>query len=247
MEKEFYKRDFLQSRLITFLRFPLLAGVVVIHGVIVSAIVRQGGGNIDLPMAMFTESLLSRSICGICVPLFFFISGYLFFLKCDEFGWKLYKEKLSKRFHSLFIPYVIYTCIAIALFGILQVLIPQLQSGAHVPIKDWSIWDFVHNGLWRYGDEGIPFIGPFWFLRNLMVIVVFFSISLLVHKIYSFLWNRITWHTLLLENMDLWNTWYFRSILFQFWGVLFNNQKGFHFVVTTMYQRQLDSCSLILC
>ena len=167
-----YNQDNIQSRLITILRFPLLAGVVVIHGVIISAILKQGGDNIDLPVAMFTESLLSRSVFGICVPLFFFISGYLFFLKCDEFGWKLYKEKLRKRFRSLFIPYVIYTCLAITLFGILQVIMPQMQSGAHIPIKDWSIWDFVHNGLWRYGDEGIPFIGPFWFLRNLMVIVV---------------------------------------------------------------------------
>lgn len=162
------------SQLISILRFPLMAGVVIIHGGIVSSFVKAGvakGEEICLPITSFVENLLSHGILGMCVPLFYFFSGYLFFLK-GEWGWKTYCWKLKKRIRSLLFPYLLYTCLAILVFGILQVLMPQMQSGTHVPIKDWCTGDFIYNGFWRYGEELIPFVGPFWFLRNLMIIVV---------------------------------------------------------------------------
>ena len=157
------------SRLISSLRFPMTAGVVMIHCGVVSLFMKKENGE-ELVVAKYLEDF-SHSALGICVPLFFFISGYLFFLK-GEWSWNKYLQKLRSRFHSLFIPYVIYTAMAIAIFGVMQEVMPQLQSGSHVPIKDWGILDFIKNGLWRYEDENIPFCGALWYIRNLMMVVL---------------------------------------------------------------------------
>lgn len=157
------------SRLISSLRFPMTAGVVMIHCGVVSLFMKKENGE-ELVVAKYLEDF-SHSALGICVPLFFFISGYLFFLK-GEWNWSKYLQKLRSRFHSLFIPYVIYTVMAITIFGVMQEVMPQLQSGSHVPIKEWSILDFIKNGLWRYGDENIPFCGALWYIRNLMMVVL---------------------------------------------------------------------------
>lgn len=162
------------SRLISILRFPLTAGVVVVHGGITDAFTKAAAMNgeaIHLPVTQFVENLLSHGICCICVPLFYIFSGYLFFHK-GEWGWQTYLGKLRKRIRSLFVPYVLYSFSAILIIGLLQLLLPQLQSGAHTPIKDWQFWDYLHNGLWRYGHEWAPFVGPLWYLRNLMIIVI---------------------------------------------------------------------------
>ena len=48
---------------------------------------------------------------------------------------------------------------------------PQFLSGANIPISDWTFFDFL-GAYWRYGNENIPFVGPLWFIRNLMVLVI---------------------------------------------------------------------------
>ena len=167
------KNNSIISQLISILRFPLMAGVVVIHGGVVGSFIKTGamkGDDMSFPITQYVENLVSHSMLGVCVPLFYFFSGYLFYK--GDWGWKAYIGKIRRRSYSLFVPYILYTYFAILIFGVLQVLMPQLQSGAHIPIKDWCLWDFIYNGLWRYGDESIPFVGPFWFLRNLMIIVL---------------------------------------------------------------------------
>jgi hypothetical protein len=162
------------SKMVSVLRFPLMAGVVVVHGGITDAFTKAAAMNgeaIHLPVTQYIENFLSHGICGICVPLFYIFSGYLFFHK-GEWGLQTYLGKLRSRIRSLFVPYVLYSFSAILIIGLLQLLLPQLQSGAHTPIKDWQFWDYLHNGLWQYEHERAPFVGPLWFLRNLMIIVI---------------------------------------------------------------------------
>ena len=168
------------SYLISLLRFPMIVGVVFIHATIVSYAENLGLLLKDMPVFYIVNGVLGDGICKICVPLFFFISGFLFFYR-TVWDSKMYFRKLKRRLHSLLIPYLFFNLFGIIIFACLQQLIPSMQSGAHIPIMDWSMTDFF-NAFWRREGEGIPFVGPLWFIRNLMVVclispIIFYFVS----------------------------------------------------------------------
>ena len=72
----------LQSQTINFLRFPLIIGVVLIHSHVLKAV--YGGTNIlekvSMPYYIGVSYFISNVLSNIAVPLFFLISGYLFFM-----------------------------------------------------------------------------------------------------------------------------------------------------------------------
>ena len=53
----------------------------------------------------FQRMMYNLSECA--VPMFYFISAYLFFRTFDA-SWKSYRQKIGRRFYSLFIPYIIF-------------------------------------------------------------------------------------------------------------------------------------------
>ena len=192
------------SRFISFLRFPATVGVVVNHGGVAKAF-QSLNSDLNLPIAAFFDNFV-HSCCGICVPLFFFISGYLFFLKGgDHWCADVYRSKLRSRFYSLFVPYVIYTYLAILIFAVLQAIAPELQSGRFTPIKDWAPLDFIMNGLWRNQHLNIPFVGALWYIRNLLCLVLLspliywmikhtrqWGIAIIGILCCSYIWNVLT-------------------------------------------------------
>lgn len=146
----------LLSELISFLRFPLIVGVVFIHS----------KPNLFLegdPGIYFTSiyRLLSCIISGCSVPLFFFFSGFLFFK--DSFSLATYFSKMKKRVKTILIPYILWNLIV---FGIL--LVSQEVSGTSELTRriDAPI-DFL-NIFWAY-RSGYPMCAQFWFLRDLMM------------------------------------------------------------------------------
>lgn len=161
--------DKLQSEAIDFLRFPLIVGVVFIHNGVPIAF----GGEItaDAPLFHIVSELFSQVIASVAVPLFFFISGFLFFYRTD-FSAQVYKVKLKRRVRSLLIPYLFWN-IACLVFYYVVTHLPFLSTwfkGA-----DYT-WEYVLGNLWGVMDEkGVmtyPIAYPFWFIRDLMVTVV---------------------------------------------------------------------------
>ena len=100
--------DELLSKTISYLRFPLIVGVVFIHNKMAEINVQ---GDIvsydDWPWLTYTMDFFSSVLPTIAVPLFFFISGFLFFYKVD-FDKNVYIKKLKSRYHTLVIPYLIW-------------------------------------------------------------------------------------------------------------------------------------------
>ncbi len=60
-----------------------------------------------------TYILFKRGLLSAAVPIFFFISGYLFFLNVENFNHHAYIKKLNKRLYSLLIPYIVWNIIYI--------------------------------------------------------------------------------------------------------------------------------------
>lgn len=90
----------------------------------------------------------SDVIPRICVPLFFVISGLLFFK--DGFSRMIYKRKVSTRKRTLILPYLIWN-----FFGFLLILVY-----VHPVFRDLET--SYHN--WHINIE--TFFDSFWVLNN---------------------------------------------------------------------------------
>ena len=158
------------SKVISFLRFPLMVGIVLIHSPLNSFI---GDGYV---LTTKVSYLFWKILPSVCVPLFFFFSGFLFFYRKGEFTWGGYFTNLKKRGRTLLIPYILWNIIAIMTFFLAQNILPNLMSGKNKLIADYSIRDFLWS-FWDYSkvdSDGMPYPICFqmWFIRDLIVACV---------------------------------------------------------------------------
>lgn len=80
---------------------------------------------------------------------------------------------LKKKAKRLLAPYVIWTIIAVLAFFIGQSiprLAPFFQNENNI-VRDWNITDWI-NLFWTHTDNIYPLMYQFWFVRNLMIIVI---------------------------------------------------------------------------
>ena len=174
------------SSVINAVRLPLAVLVVLIH----SYIPVQGWNMSIINYAALTGRdiyslfciTLSHVLSEIAVPLFFFISGYLFFLNLYEWNWDVWKRKLFRRIKTLLIPYLIWC----TLFAIISVIWLIMRKGVD-GLVDWYklvgldgiYWCDPRNTVIQYNLLGFnsiitsPLLMPMWFLRDLMVVISF--------------------------------------------------------------------------
>lgn len=177
------------SKTITFLRFPLIFMVVIWHCYFAYVPMT------DFPILNFVSCCLGKVVVRVSVPLFFVISGYLFFSGCEkQFDVSCYKQKIRKRVGTLFIPYILWTTIWICLYFVFYKIKPA-PDGIKT-VYDYSLIDFlfafinadvIYDGkppvLALLTESGLPLVGPFWFLRDLMVLCVCSPIIFYICKV----------------------------------------------------------------
>ena len=170
-------------KVINWMRFPLIVGVVMIHcmgtPVNVEAIDFHHLTGADIYDLL--RILCSNVVTRVCVPLFFFISGYLFFTRLNSWSWQVYGEKLKKRVRTLLVPYLLW--ITIAVIYVLAVKVFKEGWGV-VPgfLQEhgyWHLyWDCFQLDVDRKSWLGMvvksttPFNYALWYLRDLMTMVV---------------------------------------------------------------------------
>lgn len=150
----------LLSDTIKFLRFPLIVGVVFIHTNFIGVEEFTLFNNIDY--------LLSNIFARLSVPLFFFISGFLFFWGVN-FSKKVYMEKIKKRFKSLFLPYLFWNTIVIA--GLLLAQITGIYFDSGKDLLNLNLWGWI-SLYYNFLDGSFPINMSLWFVRDLMFIVL---------------------------------------------------------------------------
>lgn len=96
------------------------------------------------------------------VPMFFFLSAYLFYRTFDG-TWQRYKEKMRRRFFSLLIPYIIFCS-----FGYIKHVIAANLGEAN--FTDW-----IHS-LWICDTM------PLWFIRELMALSILAPVLFRIKK-----------------------------------------------------------------
>lgn len=159
------------SKIIDFLRFPATVLIVLLH----AYTTLQMTPAMDMSLYSKVSSCISLCFGEIGVPLFFTISGYLFFLnfsKCD------YYRKIKTRTKSLLVPYLIWNTFFICVYFIIQ-QIPALSpffSGNNKRVIDYTFIDFIRAywdcGNWNEGN-GTPILQTYWYVRNLFILCLF--------------------------------------------------------------------------
>lgn len=151
------------SEAITWLRFPLIILIIILH---CYSTVRLPGEHGMYFRVLYPFSLWLGETG---VPGFFFISGFLFF-----HSKKHYQQKLETRFHTLLIPYLLRNTLLLALYIVAFLAgYPQDINGKN--IADYTLIDYIRV-FWDRGsyDNGnfVPILCPFWYIRNLLIMSI---------------------------------------------------------------------------
>jgi len=153
-----------QSRNINLLKGLSIVLVVFIHSDVRSMIINYM--ELTPAMNIYFETL-TRILVDNAVPMFFFVSGFLFFLRKNT-----YRSKFKSRFKTLVIPYFFWCFIGFLIPFVIQRVfgLEHFYSGNKLKLlKDFTGTDYFRM-FWDL-REGAPILSTLWFLRNLIVAV----------------------------------------------------------------------------
>lgn len=172
------------------LKCLLAIGVVLLH-----ARFFVDANEVDLGWGFNTLMQLDYTVLQLCVPIFFCISGYLFFNNAPENpSFNFYKKKWKARVNTLLIPYLIGNIVVLILFFISDYYLTSLLSGNRKLIYDYKWWELLLSFWKQYGNDG-PINEVLWFIRDLMVMVM-------LTPAFYYLLKRMKW--VLLLGLAVW-------------------------------------------
>ena len=142
------------------LRFPMIVLVTFAHSY----------GRVEDSFALlasdwntyeFLKLLVSQTLVKVAMPVFFIMSGYLFFANVDKWDVATYKKKILRRVKTLLIPYLIWN------------LLMAVKLKTFSMSMLWAYWNPAGTQIDWFGHEQLmtaPANMPLWFLRDLMVV-----------------------------------------------------------------------------
>ncbi len=210
----------LQNQCLDLLRFPLAVVILYIHIFInIPSLTVTAGAH----FLQGVEAVVMAFLSAQSVPIYFFISGYVFFLK-GKYDLRAYVQKLKNRVHTLFIPYIVWN--TVALLTILLFMLPPFAAFNPVEQQPQFSLSSLINTFWNseYGvfpaHEPTGYIFPqnnaLWFLRDLMVL------ALLSPIIYTLLKGGKPYAIYIAAVMWLLTDYFtFNAIYFPFQGLFF--------------------------
>ncbi len=127
----------------------------------------------DMMLNHYLQECISGMLGRLAVPMFFAMSGFLFFRGTEE-SIKVVYRKLRRRIRTLLIPYLLAASFLPTVFLLLKLtgLLDFLVSKSFYYLTEpwWKILFRVF--LYNVPDEG-PFAFHLWFLRDLIIVVCF--------------------------------------------------------------------------
>lgn len=161
--------------------FFLIVLVIFLHSYNLPLEKHTGNTILREGYSSYVQYFCTQGITRVAVPLFFAISGYLFFLnitgKPDEF-----LIKMKKRIKTIAVPYLLWSLIGLLFNYILQQFPFSRRFFTHKLFADYSAGELLHTVL----IDPVPY--QLWFLRDLIVLVVLSPVLfLLVRYLKSFL------------------------------------------------------------
>lgn len=134
----------------------------------------------------YIRLFISEVIARCAVPIFFFMSGYLLFFEVKEYSKSIYIAKLRKRWHSLVVPYFSWIFLMILwtlMFKLRDILfhgeswheILEYFRGNGYLHMFWNgcVWEERTTWLGIVTHISGPVLLQFWYMRDLIVLVLF--------------------------------------------------------------------------
>ncbi|HPH94985.1 MAG TPA: acyltransferase [Anaerolineaceae bacterium] len=163
------------SKRIVSLRFLLIVFVVFIHNTVSEVKYADSTTVYQIPeyariIRVIVTDVFSRS----AVPLFFLLSGYLFFMK-EAAYWPVVKKKTK----SILLPYMLWSLLAVLFYFLAQnISFTKVYFSNPLNIVadfDWLDWVDVFAGLFT-ARAPYPLVYQFWFIRDLFTAFLLFPI-----------------------------------------------------------------------
>jgi len=172
------------SQRIALIRFPLAVGVVYGHSY--ASEIGYADGTIGISntsnIVEFIRYIISNELAHATAPLFFLLSGYLFFVKF-EWSLKAFSRKIVSRFHSLLVPFLFWNLSAWIIIHSAK-LFPSTRiyfSEPFIRFDSYSFWGIINS---IFGIDQTPAAYPLWFLRDLIILVLLVPLlQLVLHTI----------------------------------------------------------------
>lgn len=179
------------SELIKLSRFPLAVMVVFLHAepiVIGWDMTNMTTEHMGANIAGVTMLSISHILTQIAVPIFFVISGFLFFQKLQEWDTREWKRKMQSRAKTLLIPYLVWVFLFCLISAVKFTVTNYGISGIRTGVAEWlseqggllsAFWSSVKwiSGASNLLGQKIIMSGPvpfhLWFIRDLIVAVLF--------------------------------------------------------------------------
>ena len=207
-----------ESLLISRLRFPMTLAVVAQHCMGAALIAWDTLGTKDIPGLV--KTLISGCAVQVAVPVFFFISGFLFFQGVTKMNTESYFRKISRRWHSLIIPYILWSLLSIPLLALTMYGETLTGTSTMADLHDFWHGLSVKGVFWSYQESPYPFpnlfgwpllyaspvLGPFWFVRDLIIV------SLLSPLVWWFVTKTKRWGLALLAAVYLLRIWPYTAV-----------------------------------
>ena len=123
----------------------------------------------------FMQNFISQGLTRVAVPIFFSISGYLFFVRINP-SFLGFTKKIIRRFKTLMVPYFLWSVWGIVLIAVLQVF-PTSRGYISMPLIVESENIVVLRMLFL---DPIPY--QLWFLLDLMILVMISPLLFVITK-----------------------------------------------------------------
>jgi fucose 4-O-acetylase-like acetyltransferase len=183
LQQEQLTPEQLQSKVIAWLRFPLIVAVVAIHSTLISRdAFTLADGTLSPSLYGHFAYIIKCCVCDMAVPAFFFISGFLLF-SGKPFSRAQYAYKLKKRVSSLLIPYVCWSVLFVGLYFVLDMAMAGTFAKKYGTGQ--GVGAFLYSVFWSTAS-GQPSVGAFWYIRDLMVVCVYSPLLYFFLKTFRF-------------------------------------------------------------
>ncbi|MDR2010185.1 MAG: acyltransferase [Bacteroidales bacterium] len=135
----------------------------------------------------YVQAMISGMLGRCAVPLFYMISGYLFFRNTNSIYSVI--KKIKKRVRTLLIPYVI-SCVFFVVFYVIVEIIPDTSKFMNNTMmllfeKDWKT---ITVSVFYNSGDGSPLAFHLWFLRDLIILVLLSPVWFLLFKYLKWSW-----------------------------------------------------------
>jgi fucose 4-O-acetylase-like acetyltransferase len=172
------------SKRINSLRFLLIVFVVIIHNGISAENFLERGIKAAIPAYVENVQRFIGIVTAIAVPMFFLFSAVLLYTKENTFI-----SMLKKKSKTILLPYFLWTILLILFYFIVQTTpFTRHFFSSNNLIASWGLSDWIKAFFGNYIDPKYPllsnpFVGQFWFLRDLFILnILFLGIKKLVDK-----------------------------------------------------------------